>query len=142
SGAVEINSFHALYPDEFRAILVNFITSYFDEEIKDKVKEFNEEQSDIIKEHVSNDDNINSLLGDFLKALTETIDKLDWEAQEKDYNGDFETLLEEHQELDYSDRDEHYQWLIDSELDYFEQLNRYNEYEAGELDNPEEEGEP
>jgi len=135
---VEINSFHALYPDDFRAILVNFITSYFDEEIKTKVEEFNEEQSDIIKELVSNDDNINSLLDDFLKALTETIDNLDWESQEEDYKSDFEDMLEDHQKLDYADRDKYYQWLIDSNLDYFEQLERYNEYEAGELDNPEE----
>ena len=141
SGAVEINSFHALHPDEFKDILVNFIMSYFDSDIKSKVRDFNSDQTEKIKELISNDESINSLLDEFLTALTDAIDEIDWEEQESEYDTDFSDMLDEHDELVYSDRDEHYQWMLDTELDYGDQLTRYNEYEAGELDNPEEEGE-
>jgi hypothetical protein len=140
-GAVEINSFHALHPDEFRRILVKFITSYFDSDIKSKIHEFNDDQSENIKELISNDENINNLLGEFLTALNSAIDDIDWDEKENDYDAEFEAMLVDHDEnheKDYSDRDEHYQWLLDTELQYGEQLGRYTEYEAGELDNPEE----
>jgi len=143
-GAVEINSFHALYPNEFKRILVKFITSYFDSDIKSKIREFNEGQTENIKELISNDENINSLLEEFLTALTNAIDEIDWDKREYDYDAEFEAMLidhDENHEKDYSDRDEHYQWLLDTELSYGEQLHRYNEYENGELDNPEEENE-
>lgn len=140
-GAVEINSFHALHPGEFKAILVNFITSYYDSDIKDKIRDFNKDQSESIKELISEDENINSLLEDFLTALNDAIDGIDWHVKGCDYDDDFDSMLEEHDEKDYSNRDEHYQWLLDTELQYGEQLSRYNEYEAGELDNPEEDEE-
>lgn len=138
-GAVEINSFHALYPDDFRAILERFITSYFDSNIKSKVLEFNNDRTNNIKELISNDENINSLLAEFLTALTGAIDEIDWKEQEAEYDTDFSDMLDEHDEKVYSNQDQHYQWLLDTELQYGNQLSRYNEYEAGELDNPEEE---
>ncbi len=138
-GAVEINSFHALYPNEFKAILVKFITSYYDSDIKSKVREFNDNQTANIKELISEDENINSLLEEFLAALTNAIDDIDWHVQECEYDDAFDEMLDDVDELVYSDRDEHYQWLLDTELNYGEQLKRYNEYEDGELDNPEEE---
>ena len=137
-GAVEINSFHALHPNEFKAILVRFITSYYDSDIKIKIRDFNKDQSEHIKELISEDEDINRLLEEFLTALTDAIDEIDWHVKECDYDDDFENMLDEHDEKDYSNRDEHYQWLLDTGLQYGEQLNRYNEYEAGELDNPEE----
>ncbi len=137
-GAVEINSFHALYPDEFKAILENFINSYYDSEIKDKVKDFNKEQTKYIEELLINNEKITKPLEKFLEVLIAAIDDIDWEDQESEYDADFDGLIEEHGEKDYSDRDEHYQWLLDTELDYGGQLDRYDEYEAGELDNPEE----
>jgi len=137
-GAVEVNSFHALHPDEFRKILVNFIMSYFDSEIKSKIDEFNQEQMSYIEDLVSNDENINRLLEESLAALIEAVDEIDWHAQECEYDDDFDGVIEEHDTKDYSDRDEHYQWLLDTDLDYGKQLDRYDEYESGELDNPEE----
>ncbi|MCK5592874.1 hypothetical protein KAI31_02125, partial [Candidatus Bathyarchaeota archaeon] len=59
--------------------------------------------------------------------------------QEAEYDTDFSDMLDEHDEKVYSNQDQHYQWLLDTELQYGNQLSRYNEYEAGELDNPEEE---
>lgn len=138
-GAVEINSFHALYPNEFKAILIKFITSYYDSDIKSKVREFNDNQTANIKELISEDKNINSLLEEFLAALTNAIDDIDWHVQECEYDDAFDEMLDDVDELVYLDRDEHYQWLLDTELSYGEQLHRYNEYEDGELDNPEEE---
>lgn len=137
-GAVEINSFHALHPDEFKRILVKFITSYYDSDIKSKVRGFNNDQTENIKELISEDENINKLLGGFLTALEEAIDDIDWDERESEYDTEFEDMLIDHDEKDYSDRDEHYRWLLDTDLDYGGQLARYMEYEAGELDNPEE----
>ena len=139
AGAVEINSFHALYPNEFKAILVKFITSYYDSDIKSKVRDFNSDQAENIKELISEDEDINDLLEKFLTALTGAIDDIDWDEQESKYDAEFNDMLDDHDELVYSDRDEHYQWLLDTDLGYGEQLGRYVEYEAGELDNPEEE---
>ncbi len=139
SGAVEINSFHALHPDEFKRILEDFILSYFDSDIKSKVLEFNKEQTKYIEELLSNDENITKPLEEFLEVLIDAIDEIDWHVQECEYDDDFDGMLEEHSEKDYSGRDEHYKWLLDTELGYGEQLSRYIEYEDGELDNPEEE---
>jgi hypothetical protein len=140
-GAVEINSFHALHPNEFKAILAKFITSYFDSDIRSKVRDFNKDQSEYIKDLISEDEDINSLLEKFLTKLTDAIDDIDWDEQESRYDSDFDNMLDDADELVYSDRDEHYQWLLDTELGYGKQLNRYVEYEAGELDNPEEDDE-
>ena len=137
--AVEINSFHALYPDEFRAILVNFIMSYFDESLRDEINDFNEEQTGNIEELISNDEEINRLLDEFLTMLKDAIDVVDWDEKEGEYDTDFQDMIDNHGEFDYSKRDDHYQWLLDTELGYGEQLTRYTEYEKGELDNPEEE---
>jgi len=139
-GAVEINSFHALRPDEFRKILEDFILSYFDEEIKDKVIEFNDEQEEKVGELItsSDSDDDSNVLKEFMEKWRSSIDDIDWDEKEEDYDTEFQDMLDDHGEMDYDERDEHYQWLIDTGLGYTEQLNRYNEYEAGKLDNPEE----
>lgn len=139
-GAVEINSFHALYPDNFRNILENFILSYFDADIRDEIISFNEEQSNNIRELISNDKKINTLLEKSLTSLKGVIDKINWKEKEENYDVEFTEVIDACGDLDYSERDEHYQWLLDTDLAYGEQLARYNEYESGNLDNPEESG--
>lgn len=138
AGAVEINSFHALFPDDFRQILENFIESYFDDEIKRMVRDFNSEQKDTISDLISNDEEINKMLDELLTALKGAIDEVDWDEKEEEYDSAFEDILDEHGEMDYSDRDAHYRWLFDSGLEYRQQLTRYLDYELGRLDNPEE----
>jgi len=138
AGAVEINSFHALHPDEFRKILERFVESYFDTDVKDLVREFNRDQREVVQDLIVNNDDINDKIETAVESITDAIDEVDWDEKEEDYDESFETMLEEHGVTDYSDRDEHYQWLLDSELEYGNQLTRYLSYESGDLDNPEE----
>lgn len=137
-GAVEINSFHALYPDEFRDILENFILSYFDTELRDKILEFNEEQSDKIKELISNDDTINGLLKEFLEAFETKIDGIDWDQMLDEYDTEFKDMIWNHGKIKVEEEDEDYNWLLNSDLNYGEQLNLYKKYESGELNSIEE----
>ena len=127
-GAVEINSFHARYPDEFRAIIENFILSYYDEELKDELIEFNEEQSKKFEELISNNDEINSLLEQFLGKLKEEIENIHWDKEIDEYETEFNDLKWNHGTMDYSERDKHYNWLLDTKLSYEDQLIRYKRY--------------
>lgn len=135
-GAVEINSFHALHPNDFRTILETFILSYYDEEIKEEIEDFNKDRAEAILDLVSNDDKINALLDKSIKGLHKIIDGIDWLEQETEYNEAFSELLDYHENLDYSEADEHYQWLLDSMIGYSDQLDRYTDYEDGKIDNP------
>jgi len=134
TGAVEINSFHALYPGEFRDILENFILSYFDTEQRDQILEFNEEQSDKIKELISNNDTINGHLKEFLEVLVTEIDGVDWDKMLDEYDTEFDDMIWNHGKIEFEENDEYYNWLLNSDLNYGGQLNLYKKYESGELD--------
>jgi len=123
-GAVEVNAFHALYPDDFKFIVESFISSYKDEKMWKRVKEFNGTVRDFVREQIdcSNVD---------ISSLIKAIESVDWVKVEKEYHDNVDEIGES--ELSYGYKDQKYRWLLDTERNYFEQLWAYNRYENGEL---------
>ncbi len=129
-GAVEINSLHALYPDDFRNILEDFILSYKDIELWNKVEQFNETVQQFVREKID-ENNID------ISSIIDAIENVDWDKVTEEYDEKVEEIGKS--ELDFEDNDAEYKWLLDTKRGYFEQLKNYHKYEHGNFVEKEEE---
>jgi len=121
-GAVEINSFHALYPEDFRGILERFINSYKDVDLWNKIGKFNEKVQQFVREKID-DSNID------LSSIINAIEEVDWDKVTIEYDEKVEDIGKS--ELDFENNDAKYNWLLDTKRGYFEQLENYHRYEHG-----------
>ncbi len=123
-GAVEINSFHALYPEDFRGILEDFISSYKDMDLWDKIEGFNEKVQEFVREKI---DGSNIDISSIINALED----VDWNEVTTEYDEKVEEIGKS--ELDFENNDAKYKWLLDTTQGYFVQLKKYYLYEHGKL---------
>lgn len=123
----ELDALEALHPGEFEKIVRSYLDKYidleqareFEEEVEGEASEYNEEVRDVI----------NSQFGDEIKSLQDKANKLAKRINEAVEDIEPKALDMLNSKLITEEND----WLFRSELDYFEQLVRFKQFEAEQM---------
>jgi len=123
----ELDALEALHPGEFEKIVKSYLDKYidleqareFEGEVEEKASEYNEEVREVI----------NSQFGDEIRSLQDKGNELAERINEAVEGIEPETLGVPNSKLITEEND----WLFRSELDYFEQLVRFKQFEAEQM---------
>lgn len=126
-GVVELEALEALHPNSLKGMLIKRINIFYDMDITEKLREFQEKIDELVAKAVKD--------VDFDEIKQTVIDEPDW-SEVKDYYDD--NIKDQLPEAEHDEeKEEKIFWLYDSRRTYMEQLASYQEYDKGRETNDE-----
>jgi len=123
----EVDALEALHPGEFEKIVKSYLDKYIDLDVEAKCK--NDEINEEVKFDIKLEEIIDDEYGDKIEKIKEEIEDLRQEindfVEDEEFNS---TNLGMPNPKSVIERDD--DWLFISELDYFNQLKKFKQYES------------
>jgi len=123
-GAVEVNTIHAIHPEFFKDTIEDFIQEYVDVDKWNEVIDMRKAIPKWVTGH------LDETMVD-VSSLDAMIEAVDWDDIELDHSIRVDNMGES--ELDYDQADKDHNWLLSTTLEYGDQLEKYQEFDDGDL---------